>query len=289
MTNSTNRGSGSGDWLMGAVKKNPEGLLLVAAGCALLLRSGSSWFGSAASGSRSNTSPSGYQPRYGEPTARAQGGSDWGVSEGISRTAESAREYASDVSRSVSETASAYASSIGEYADQAKRSIVDGSGRLAEQAQSTMQHTVDRVLRDQPLAVALAGVAAGALVAAAFPATSMERQALGAAGEKLSEVASKTGQQLQDAASAAGEHLMDAAEEHGLTASGLKEMASGVAGAFGTALSGQKQEKSASSSGGGSSSLSGSQSGQAGSSARGSSTGQYGSAGTGGNRGPSGS
>ena len=32
---------GSADWLMSAVKKHPEGLLLLAAGCALLLRSGS--------------------------------------------------------------------------------------------------------------------------------------------------------------------------------------------------------------------------------------------------------
>ncbi len=33
---------GTGDWIMGAVKSNPEGLLLLAAGCALLLRSGAS-------------------------------------------------------------------------------------------------------------------------------------------------------------------------------------------------------------------------------------------------------
>ena len=30
----------AGDWLVSTVKKNPEGLLLLAAGCALLMRSG---------------------------------------------------------------------------------------------------------------------------------------------------------------------------------------------------------------------------------------------------------
>ena len=53
------------------------------------------------------------------------------MAEGISRTAETARDYASDVSRSVSETASEYASSVGDYADKAKRSIVESSERLA--------------------------------------------------------------------------------------------------------------------------------------------------------------
>ena len=34
-------GTGAGEWIMGAVTRNPEGLLLLAAGCALLMRSGS--------------------------------------------------------------------------------------------------------------------------------------------------------------------------------------------------------------------------------------------------------
>jgi hypothetical protein len=42
MTRHSQTSQGTGDWLMGAVRSNPEGLLLLAAGCALLLRSGSS-------------------------------------------------------------------------------------------------------------------------------------------------------------------------------------------------------------------------------------------------------
>jgi hypothetical protein len=41
MTNNSSTGL-SADWLMSAVKKNPEGLLLLAAGCALLFRTRSS-------------------------------------------------------------------------------------------------------------------------------------------------------------------------------------------------------------------------------------------------------
>jgi len=281
MSNHSNQGFGSSDWLMGAVKKNPEGLLLLAAGCALLMRSGSSWMGSAASGSGSSGSSSGDQSRNRSDSAsRGERGNNWGVADGMSRTVETARDYASDVSRSVGDTASEYASTVGDYAEKAKRTIVQSSERIAEQAQSTMQNTVDRVLREQPLAVALAGIAAGALVAAAFPATSIERQTLGAAGERLSEAAAKTGQQLQEAASVAGERLMDAAEQRGLSGSGLKKMASEVAGAFGSAFAGEKQDKGASSAGGGSSSgASGSQS-NPGSASRGTSAGQYGSGST---------
>ena len=163
MSNHSNQGGlGSSEWLLGAVKKNPEGLLLLAAGCALLMRSRSSWSRSAASSSSSSSSSSDYRNRS-DSAMHEQRGSDWGVTEGISRAAETARDYASDVTRSVGETANEYASAVGDYADKAKRNIVEGSERIAQQAQSTMQNTVDKVLREQPLAVALAGLAAGAL------------------------------------------------------------------------------------------------------------------------------
>jgi hypothetical protein len=115
---------------------------------------------------------------------------------------------------------------------------MDQSGRIAQQAQSTVQSTVDRVMNQQPLVVALAGLAVGAAVAAAFPATEVEQRTLGPAGERLSEVAADAGRQLNQAASAAGERLKSAAEERGLSAEGLKEMASDVAGTFGDTLKG---------------------------------------------------
>ena len=42
----TDRYSRAGDWLIGTAKRNPEALLVLAAGCALLLRSGKNSRGS---------------------------------------------------------------------------------------------------------------------------------------------------------------------------------------------------------------------------------------------------
>jgi len=161
--------------------------------------------------------------------------------EGMSRAADAAREYASDVGKTLSDTAEnvgktlsettdRYVSAAGDYADEARRAIVDQSGRMVEQAQST----VERIVREQPLAVAIAGLAAGAAVAAAFPATRFERDMLGPAGDRLSEAVSDAGERLSDAASAAGDRLMSAAEDKGLNKEGLKEVARDVAGSFGS-------------------------------------------------------
>jgi hypothetical protein len=252
---------GTSSWLMGAVKNNPEGLLLLAAGCALLLRSGTS-FGSAKTPSPSSGSlstGSGRQHAH-ETYGQRQTGS--GISESISQAADSARDYAADVSKTVSDKASTYASAVGEYADDAWRQ----SERFVGQARSTVQGTISRVLQEQPLALAVAGLAAGAAVAAAFPATAVERRTLGPAGERLSEAAASAGQQLSQAASKAGEKLMSVAEERGLNTEGLKEVASDVAGAFGSAFSGEQDSGGSQSSGsgsqGGGSSASFGQSGQ---------------------------
>jgi hypothetical protein len=225
-------GSGSAGWLVSAVTKNPEGLLLLAAGCALLLR------GASSKNVRSRA----------QWTQRDSSHNDrWQVPKSVSQIAETARDYASEVGQTVNqvgqavgEKADQYATAAGEYADQARRTVVDQSGRLAEQAQST----IEKIVRDQPFAVAVAGLAAGAAVAAAFPITRMEQDALGTAGQKLADAAGSAGEKLSGAASAAGEKLMDAAEERGLSAGGLKEVARDVASAFEGSLSGGDKDKS---------------------------------------------
>jgi hypothetical protein len=230
-------GIGSADWLVSTVTKNPEGLLLLAAGAALLLRSGGSRTGHSRTGQRSNE----WTHRDGSRNER------WQMPEGVSQMGDTARDYAaqvgqkvSQVSQTVGETADRYVSAAGEYADQARRTVMRQSGQLADQAQST----IEKVIREQPLAVAIAGLAAGAAVAAAFPITRMEQDALGTAGQKLSEAASSAGEKLSDAASAAGERLMSAAEDRGLSAGGLKDVARDVAGAVEKSLSGDDKDKS---------------------------------------------
>lgn len=119
---------------------------------------------------------------------------------------QSAGEYVSHVGGSVAETAN-YASSVSNYADDVARRAAEQTGHPAQQAQSTLQNTISRVVQDQPLAVALAGIAAGAAVAAAFPVSELENRTLGTTGEQLREAAGKAGEQLKDAASKAGQRV----------------------------------------------------------------------------------
>jgi hypothetical protein len=252
--NNARTGGSSADWLMSAVKKNPEGLLLLAAGCALLFRTQSSRSRQWSPGYQSYPGGQGEQgPRR---ERRGDGGQDWEMPEGMSRAADNAREYASNVGKTVSDTARSYASTAGEYADQARQTVGDSArsyasaaGEFADQARQTIrdrsgriaeqtQSTVERIVREQPLAVAIAGLAAGAALAAAFPATRMERETLGPAGRGLSEAATNAGERLSKAASAAGERLMGAVAERVVNAEGLKDVVRDVAGSFEKSLSG---------------------------------------------------
>jgi len=226
---------GTGDWLIGAVKKNPEGLLLLAAGCALLLRHSGGWSGVSAPSTTRDSRSSGYGHQGG---ARQN---ETSVSDSISRAADSAREYAADVGKTVGEKASNYAEAVSDYAGEAGRTVLDQSERLAKQTQTTIQDTINRVLKEQPLAIAVMGLAAGAAVAAVLPSTDVERRTLGPAGEKLSEAAATVGENLSEAASKAGERLVDAAEERGINSKGLREVATDVAGVFGSTLRGEQQ------------------------------------------------
>jgi hypothetical protein len=231
MTHESQTGDfGTGEWLIGAVKKNQEGMLLLAAGCAMLLRGAGQ-----------------LRIGYANP-ARDRG--DWRPSSRqesgvMSRGVDSARQYASDFRDNVSESAGSYASTARSYADDATRTVRQQSERLADQAQST----IDRVVQRQPLAVALAGLAAGAAVAAVFPATAIERRTLGPAGERLSEAAASASEKVNEAATAAGEKLKSAADEHGLNAEGLKEVARDVAGTIGETFTSEKNNQGGSSGG----------------------------------------
>jgi len=151
----------------------------------------------------------------------------------IGHAARNVGEFASEVSDKVRENASSYASSVADYADQAAESTT----RMAREARSTVQDSVQNVLQEQPLAVAVAGFAVGAVVAAAFPPTEVEKRNLGPAGERLKAAAAKAGAQLKDAGVQAKEKLVSVAEDRGLTGEGLKEMAQEVGDAFSQALS----------------------------------------------------
>jgi len=202
--------SENGEWILSAIKRNPEGLLLLAAGAALLLRTGS-------------------RPSGGARSMAAAYGGDLHAS---------TIDAASDAARQTAETAASYASTASDYADRARRSVSDQSDRIARQTQSMASN----VLQNQPLAILAVGIAAGAGVAAMFPPTDWERDNLGPIGDEVSKAAGKIGDQLKEATSRAGDTLKTAADKRGLSTEGLKDVAEEVVGTFKDSLKGQSAE-----------------------------------------------
>jgi hypothetical protein len=166
------------------------------------------------------------------------------VREGLSRAAESATEYASDIKDRVSDAASSATEAVTGFAQDAGHNVSEHASRLTRQAQSTLESGMNQVLREQPLAVVMAGLAAGAAVAAVFPTTEIEDRTLGPAGESVRQAAGKAAEKVKDAAGKAGERLKSAAEERGLTTEGLKEVAGEVTNTFTSAVSGKGDDQS---------------------------------------------
>src|ERR1044072_4623827 len=153
---------GAGGWITGAVTRNPEGLLLLAAGAALLLRGGRSQRQSHAQAFPAAASQ--YRSKGGDHITDR-------INEGVRR----AGEYVSETTDKVSETARSYASSAADYADEAARLAAERARQVADKTRETAKYMV----REQPWAVAVTGLLAGAAVAAIFPPSRIERRALG--------------------------------------------------------------------------------------------------------------
>jgi hypothetical protein len=170
---------------------------------------------------------------------RTKPGSESG---GFAQAAEDARQYASEIAEKPGAAASDFVTSASEYAGQARHMMGDQSERIVQQTQSTVQTTMNRVLQEQPLVVALAGLAAGCAVAATFPTTNLERQTLGPVGEQVTKAAQEAGMQVSEATAKAGEQLKTSTEERGFSQNGLKEVASEVAEAFSRSMSGETDQ-----------------------------------------------
>ena len=238
----TDTTSQAGDWLMGTARRNPEALLLLAAGACLLMRSG----GSASARMAPRTGGDASDRNYSVDAARRPRNTAADMREGVSRAAGSAADYASDVKERISDAASGYADSVSEFADETRRAITERSERWQREASSQLREGMERVLREQPLVVAVAGLAAGAAVAALFPSTRLENQTFGGAREKLADAAGQIGERAMDAAGKAGERLKEAAEERGLSTEGFKKMAGEVADTFTSEMKGKSEADSAS-------------------------------------------
>ena len=238
------------DWLFGTAKRNPEALLVLAAGCALLLRGGRGG-GSRAS---ARTAVGSRMIIMAVETCRpatliAQRtllGRFRRSAADLDRVSETAGSYAS----AVSDTARSYATSVADYAGGAGRAVAaqttdlaDRAAGLADQAGSVIRTQTNNVLQEQPLAVAVLGLAAGAALAALFPTSAMEQRTLGPAHDAAADTVARVGESLKSAASETGEHLKQRAAERGLSPEGVKEMAREVGQTFADKVSGKPEEQ----------------------------------------------
>jgi hypothetical protein len=213
----------TGDWLLDTVQRKPEAVLLIAAGCALLLRSGRPVVDIQLV--RESGLPSLSQNRAGT----AEQGS----------VTESAKAYASKAADTVSEYSDTARQTVSDYAEGARRGISDSSDWLRTKAEATY-NTASEALRDQPVLVAALGLAAGAALAAFFPTSEVERRA----GAALAAKASEVGDQVL-AAERAGERARDTVRDavtERVLAPAVKEVVGEVVGiATGVADRGNQQ------------------------------------------------
>jgi hypothetical protein len=222
-------GDSANEWITNAVSRNPEGLLLLGAGIALLMRSGR---GQSAKYRYTQSMSQRERPYAGmrEPIAE-------GVGERVGEVARRAREYVSEATDQVAEAARSYTSAAADYADETSQAALERSGQMADK----VKETADYLVKEQPWAVALAGVLAGVAVAAVFPSTRIERRTLGDVGDRLRSAAGAAGEQVMEAGMKAGERISEIAEERGLTSDGLKQAAQDVGETFSSALSGEEE------------------------------------------------
>lgn len=190
----------SGEWLISMAKRNPEALLVLAAGCALLMRGGRS----------------SYRAAEQTPSGVSDSNAPWN----ILRTTDKASGIASDMKDRIADAGS----SITEQGREMVRMLSTQSSQIAVQTQSMLGSGFRQLLREQPLALIVAGLAAGAVVAALLPSTDLEERTLGGARDMISGMAGKVG----EAATDAGQQLTQEVAER--ATQGFKEVAKDVVG-----------------------------------------------------------
>jgi vacuolar-type H+-ATPase subunit H len=203
-----------------AVRQNPEGLLLLGAGVALVMRSAIAPTGAKASVARS-------APHFGPQTP----------SQPLDRASigKSLREGVSDMQDAVVGAAQ----DLGEKASDMSQAAADRAKRVADDASSSVADIVEA----QPMAVAIAGIAVGCLAAAFLPTSRLETDTLRPLGNQAVDALSNAKDRVKEATFKAGEQLKDAAADRGLNKQGLSEVARDVASDFKSNVIGKPESK----------------------------------------------
>lgn len=212
------------DRFVHAVRRNPEGLLLVGAGVALVLRG--AMVPSAATRARSNENTA-----HDAPTS---------MEEIQSSVGKALRKGVSEMQGAVAGTAQ----DLGERASNMGQAAANGAMRAAGDARSSVEDIVEA----QPISVAIAGIVVGCLAAAFLPTSRLEKETLRPIGNQAVDALANAGERFKDATISAGEQLREAAADRGLNKSGVSEVARDVASEFKSNVMGGTVKSSESSS-----------------------------------------
>jgi hypothetical protein len=226
------------DWLLRTIRKNPEGLLLLGAGVALLLRG----TGRAQPMTSARRQPGGEGP-YG-PYGMS------GTTESAARTASAAG--AGEQLRSASEKAAERVSQVQQQAQEAVNSALDSGQKAVDAALQSGQSAMNSALQSgqnmvasigaNPLLVSLLGIGTGLTLASLLPETEIEHRAFGDAGKNLAQTAKEAGSRIASATEQAADKLAEAASQRGLDKEGVQSVVGEVSETFSTALRADPQD-----------------------------------------------
>lgn len=209
------------------VRAMPAPLLLIGAGL-LLSRTTSGQNGTAAADA--------VKARAQDVMDRASGGVD-SATESARRTLHDAQDYARGQVDTVMDRATEAVSSVKDRisaaADDAKAAVSDTADNLTERASDLAQQArtaVGSTWDQNPLLVAGVGLAIGAFIAAAFPATQTEENLFGEANDALRRQAEGVAAKGVEAAKSVVEGAAAAAGEQGLSVDGLNKLGEDLTG-----------------------------------------------------------
>ncbi|HEX4194541.1 MAG TPA: hypothetical protein VHY80_15645 [Stellaceae bacterium] len=236
------------EWLLQTVRKNPEGLLLLGAGLALLMRSG----GQRAQQQRAGASPSrngatGGEGPYGPYGMDGTSGSGERMANQARGTAEQLRNSVNDATETVSRSYDQMQSQVQDTANAAMQSgqrAVNSALESGQKAMNSAMQSGQQVVTSiaaQPFLVALMGLGTGLAVASLLPETEIEHRAFQDAGKNLADRARDAGDRIASATGEVGDKLAEAAAERGLNKEGVQELAGELTDTFKNALSDKKE------------------------------------------------
>lgn len=131
-----------------------------------------------------------------------------GLSEKMHRAKDKTQGFEDQMSRTAHQTGER----ARDLADEARHSAHEISARGRQQWEHTSQQAVN-FFEENPLAIGAAAIAIGALIGAALPLTSREKELLGSKGEQLMDQVQAKTEETKETATEAGKAVAEAAKE----------------------------------------------------------------------------